>query len=612
MSLQKTKGAPVNTWSNQAILPRLPVPDLQDSCAKLLQSLAPHAETEKEFLELKKDVDEFLHSQGQILQAKLIEHDKAVGQNKPPESWIDKWWVNYAYLAYREPLPINLNVHLLVTSQYRVSRETRAGFLCATMLKYKDQLDQGTIRPQTVPRYGNLPLCMDQYRRLFSCTRIPHEGMDELVVYPQSRHLVVICNDHFYKINAYPNGQHLSEQELRVSFEWIVSEASQLEPGVPVGILTAQNRDLWAQMRLKLQNLSPINQETLEAVESSIFIISLTEDYPTDPTEAAELAMHGRTGRNKWFDKTIDISFHKNGQVGAVGDHTPGEATQSMQLFDWVLKREAQHSYRDYGQPNLTAPTEKPQKLTWVLDDELRSHIDQGFPEFKKLIDKVDLRLFKFEDFGNQWIKKICKVSPDSFVQMALQITFFRLEKRIVATYETASLRQFLNGRTETGRPVSLSSLELCKSFDSKEISDEKKIQLFKDASAHHVNYMLDCFNGKGWDRHLFGLRILAHQEAATSESFSPPKLFSNEIFRRANRFILSTSNISPGTMFCGGFGIVDPEGYGVCYLIESDFIWFHISSSHECSRTSSSQFKATLVRTLFDLKGLFQRANKL
>jgi len=149
-------------------------------------------------------------------------------------------------------------------------------------------------------------------------------------------------------------------------------------------------------------------------------------------------------------------------------------------------------------------------------------------------------------------------------------------------------------------------SVEFCKKFDDPAVPRKDKIELFRKAIAGHINYMMECFNGRGWDRHVLGLRILA----ATDDT--PPSLFTNELFKRANTFTISTSNISPGRYFCGGFGIIDPEGYGVCYLIEKEFVWINISSDRNCKETSTKRFKKILIQTLFDLEFLFSSQNSM
>lgn len=51
------------------------------------------------------------------------------------------------------------------------------------------------------------------------------------------------------------------------------------------------------------------------------------------------------------------------------------------------------------------------------------------------------------------------RLSPDAYIQMALQLAWYKATGTYTATYETASTRLFLHGRTETIRTLSLASI---------------------------------------------------------------------------------------------------------------------------------------------------------
>ena len=53
---------------------------------------------------------------------------------------------------------------------------------------------------------------------------------------------------------------------------------------------------------------------------------------------------------------------------------------------------------------------------------------------------------------GAQDFIKSCRVSPDAWLQMALQLTVYRLTGHLVATYESASTRRFRLGRVDSIR----------------------------------------------------------------------------------------------------------------------------------------------------------------
>ena len=60
---------------------------------------------------------------------------------------------------------------------------------------------------------------------------------------------------------------------------------------------------------------------------------------------------------------------------------------------------------------------------------------------------------------GAQDFIKSCRVSPDAWLQMALQLTVYRLTGRLVATYESASTRRFRLGRVDSIRWEILSNV---------------------------------------------------------------------------------------------------------------------------------------------------------
>ena len=51
----------------------------------------------------------------------------------------------------------------------------------------------------------------------------------------------------------------------------------------------------------------------------------------------------------------------------------------------------------------------------------------------------IDLRLYNAK-YGKGFMKK-CRVSPDGYIQMIMQLAYFKLHREIVRTYEPATLR---------------------------------------------------------------------------------------------------------------------------------------------------------------------------
>jgi carnitine O-acetyltransferase len=131
---------------------------------------------------------------------------------------------------------------------------------------------------------------------------------------------------------------------------------------------------------------------------------------------------------------------------------------------------------------------------------------------------------------------------------------------------------------------------------------DEKR-KLFRQALTSQSQYMRDCAAGKGIDRHLLGLYAMATpEERATSLLFTDPS------YAKTTHFRLSTSNMSPGTHFWGGFGPVAKDGYGINYAIGGEDLKFSISAKRSCKETSAFELRLALEKTLRDLMILFPK----
>ena len=70
----------------------------------------------------------------------------------------------------------------------------------------------------------------------------------------------------------------------------------------PVGALTSDNRDVWADARKELVEASPENLKSLEEIESSMIVVCLDDTMPVTRQQASWNLWVG-DGRNRFFDK---------------------------------------------------------------------------------------------------------------------------------------------------------------------------------------------------------------------------------------------------------------------------------------------------------------------
>lgn len=147
---------------------------------------------------------------------------------------------------------------------------------------------------------------------------------------------------------------------------------------------------------------------------------------------------------------------------------------------------------------------EDPIKLNWQFDDHLIDRIKSAEAEMKEIIENFCLKAY-LAPYSKGQIKKF-KLSPDGFIQMALQLAYFRLHGHTPKTYEPATSRLFLLGRTETIHPVSNDSEKFVKAMNNLNSNNEDRIKHLKAAIKYQGQFRLNATMGNGCDRHLFAL----------------------------------------------------------------------------------------------------------
>lgn len=78
------------------------------------------------------------------------------------------------------------------------------------------------------------------------------------------------------------------------------------------------------------------------------------------------------------------------------------------------------------GAPTTPGAYPRPHRLAWSLGSEARAGVQQALTEARALIADFDLCIAVNNAYGKGFIKK-CKVSPDGWVQMAMQLAYYKV-----------------------------------------------------------------------------------------------------------------------------------------------------------------------------------------
>ncbi|XP_041825150.1 carnitine O-acetyltransferase-like [Melanotaenia boesemani] len=591
--------------THQRGLPCLPVPPLQQTCERYITALEPMVEAD-ELMHTKQLLEEFKKASGlgERLQKGL--EKRAHGT----ENWLSEWWVQVAYLEYRMPVVVHSSPGLVLPRMDFSDKQGQIRFaakLIAGVLDFKTMIDNETL---PVEYLGGKPLCMNQYYEVLSSCRIPGLKKDSVVNHAKSsnppRHITVVHNFQFFQLEVYnSNGTPLTADQLLVQLEKICSASSETE-AEPVGILTTQHRDCWGKAYLRLVS-DKTNKESVGAIQRSIFTLCLDGAMPqvadeTYRSRAAIQMLHGGGIRgnsgNRWFDKTLQFIIGEDGTCGANYEHAPAEGPPIVALIDHVVE----YTRKSEAVQAAMASLPTPRRLQFNITAEIKKDIEEAKVSMNKLAQDLDMKVIVFGHFGKN-VPKAYKMSPDAFIQMALQLAYYRMYQRCCATYESASLRMYRLGRTDTIRSTSSASASFVKAFDDPSKQSSEKVDLMEKAVKAHRSYTNMAISGQAIDRHLLGLKM-----QAVEEKLSVPAIFKDPAYAKALHYQLSTSQVPSQTDCVMCFGPVVPNGYGVCYNPMNDHINFAVSSFNSCKETNAGLLAQAVEDALLDMRTLLDQ----
>lgn len=375
-------------------------------------------------------------------------------------------------------------------------------------------------------------------------------------------------------------------------------------------------------------------------------------------------------GHNRWFDKSFTLITEPCGRTGMMGEHSPCDALVPSMMADYAISEPINHSA---FLSELSSPSESTsadvEYMSWVTDSQLEDACQVAAARAQAIIEASDDSLLDFKTFGTAWISEgsiprprseilftssPAKLGADGFIQLAIQLAWYRQQGAFTAVYETALTRAFLNGRTETIRSFTTESRRFVEAMVDthasvsdllwwlliEELSRTQttvRYVLLKDALRVHTGLTRKAVVGRGIDRHLLALRLLMKEDES-----SP--VFTDPVFWKSQEWLLSTSGLSAGERFVGTgyvsicsflFGLkwiffalgleqglkmdtaltVSAQSWVASYrarfnrpvvdMAGPDRLRFGIESKKPCPTTSTAGFKGLLRTSLLDMQAL-------
>ncbi|XP_015978002.1 carnitine O-palmitoyltransferase 1, brain isoform isoform X4 [Rousettus aegyptiacus] len=604
-------------FSYQRSLPRQPVPSVQDTVRKYLESVRPVLSHE-DFDWTAALAKEFLRLQASLLQWHLRL------KSWWASNYVSDWWEEFVYLRSRNSLMVNSNYYMMDFLYVTPTpvQAARAGNAVHALLLYRHRLDRQEILPTLL--MGMRPLCSAQYEKIFNTTRIPGVQKDHIRHLGDSRHVAVFHRGRFFRVGTHSRSGLLPPRALEQQFQRILDDPS---PACPheehLAALTAAPRDLWAQVRRSLKTQA---EDALEAVEGAAFFVSLdsepqglTREDPAASLDAYAHALLAGRGHDRWFDKSFTLIVFSNGKLGLNVEHSWADCPISGHMWEFTLATECfQLGYSAdghcKGHPDPSLP--KPQRLHWDLPEKVHLSISLALRGAKTLSGDIDCHVFPFSHFGKSFIKR-CHLSSDSFIQMALQLAHFRDRGQFCLTYESTMTRLFLEGRTETVRSCTKEACSFVNAMEDKGKTDPQCLALLRLAVDKHQALLKAAMSGQGVDRHLFALYIVSQflhlQSPFLDQVHSEQWQLATSQIPVQQIHLFDVHNHPDYVSSGGGFGPVDDHGYGVSYIFMGDnTITFHISSKKSSTKTDSHRLGQHIEDALLDMASLFQEGKRL
>lgn len=588
--------------AHQENLPKFPVPPLKETCDRYLASLEPIV-SEEELEHTRALIDELVKGGVGARLQKGLER-----RARKTENWLSEWWMQSAYLDCRMPVAVYTSPSVVLPRMHFQDRQGQMRFaakLIAGVLDFKKMLDTETLPTEYL---SGKPLCMDQYYQILSSCRIPGPKRDTVVNYGKgspSTHITVVHNFQFFVLDVYnSDGTPLTVDQIYMQLEKIWNSSLQTNKE-PIGILTSQHRNTWGKAYNNLIK-DKTNKESVRAIQKSIFTVCLDAPMPRVSDElylsrVAAQMLHGGGARwnsgNRWFDKTLQFIVGEDGTCGLVYEHAPAEGPPIVYLIDYVVK----YMRKTEFVRSPMVPLHMPQKLRFNITPEVKRDIEKAKQNMNIMVHDLDVKVVLFSHFGKN-VPKQHHLSPDAFIQMALQLAYFRMYNICCSTYESASLRMFKYGRTEGVRVTTIDSLQFVLSMVDPTKQNTERLALLQKAVKTHRENTYNAIHGHGIDRHLLGMKMQSIEDLT-----SMPEIFMDTSYAVAQHYQLYTSQVGSKTDCVMCFGPMVPDGYGVCYNPMDEHINIAITAFNSCEDTNAAKFARAVEEALLDMRALLE-----
>ncbi|TRZ03115.1 hypothetical protein DNTS_029900 [Danionella cerebrum] len=488
-------------------------------------------------------------------------HQKLLQRAQSSRNWLEDWWLDKAYLEVR--IPSQLNVNFGGPTAYlehcwpacNGTQLQRTSLVLWLNFKYWELIRTERL---AVHKAGAMPFDMDQFRMLYCTCKVPGVTKDTILNFfktesegPCPSHVIVMCRGRIFTFDALCEGQILTPPELMRQLAYIKQRCDAESALLVVGLDDAEPN-------ATPENYTPVSQLLYYFFRFN-FLLRLLR-FVSLSWQLTHLALTGDP-MNRWGDKSYNLICFANGTFASNCDHAPYDA-MVLVSNGYYIDQKLKACGGVWKGSEVAREMLLPEELIFTVDERVRRDVTLAKEQYSKSSQDLQVVTYAFTSFGKAGIKKR-KLHPDTFVQLALQLAYYRLHGKPGSCYETATTRRFYHGRTETMRPCT---------------PEERRLAL-NAAFSKHNKLMGEAQDGKGIDRHLLG-------------------------FGGGGSFLLSTSLVGYTTVL-GAVAPMVHDGYGFFYRIRDDRIVASCTAWKSSPETDAEVLFQNLFTSFLDMMQL-------
>ncbi|XP_053708149.1 uncharacterized protein LOC128751268 [Synchiropus splendidus] len=484
--------------------------------------------------------------------------DRAAGE----ENWVTGQFKS-GLLSLDQPVPGSTALPAVLPAPSRTcSQLQRAAALlwsAATLHSAPSLLEEGVSLEDT------------QQSELFSTCRVPGKKQDQLKVYPESLHAIVICPEGVFPVDIL---SHSGGTKTARSVADIYSQLVKVEAAARCGkqnghssicSFSAQRRRSWAAVRDKVLESGGAAAASLEVVEGAVLALCLEDsDAPAELADTLNAVKLGRKDGGptlRYYDKTVNVVVFQDSTAGMLFEHcavdgmVAGLVAERMYRLSEMVDCSLLHA--------SVIQNHQPRLLTLPLPSTIPSH--SPIQETSR-VQTLDVSSFPdvFSTLRAQ------RGLLDAWINFSLQLSLTQVlhessSEHILVT--PTHVRHFKHGRCDPTYSLSRQSLQLVGAMASALGPDNTLqhtpdlLQLFHAAFVEHKRLIKNTKCGHGVGPHVAVLRQSLLPDSPLKGFLDP--------FGRPSVY-LSGCDLMEGVEFAVG-NVYAPDQLVVTYLGKTD-----------------------------------------